>query len=256
MELSKRLQAVADMLSKGKVVADIGTDHGYIPIHLIQSNKCEKVYAMDINKGPYEKAKLHIAGNGLSSQITTRLSDGMKALNQGEVNAIIIAGMGGGLVIKILEQDKRLWDEIDEFVLQPQSELHKVREYLQENKFKIVEENMIYEDGKYYPMLKVEKGTDSAYTNSELMYGKLLIRERNPILSEFLEKEIQVKKSILDKLSNQRMAMIREEKINQKEKDDVDVQAHTVNEKITTICNRMDEIQREVDMAYEVQRNM
>lgn len=232
MELSKRLQAVADMVTKGEVVADIGTDHGYIPIHLIESEKCNKVYAMDINEGPYNKAKQHIAGNGLAEKITTRLSDGMKELNPKEATSIIIAGMGGGLVIKILDQDRRLWDEINEFVLQPQSEIHKVRQFLQENNFKVIEENMVYEDGKYYPMMRAVKGVEKPFSKCELAYGRELIHSNNLILKEFIEKEILVKEGILEKLT------------------------HQYNEKNIAIKERMDEIKREVEMAHEVQRNM
>ena len=96
MELSKRLTAVAGLVTEGASVADIGTDHGYIPIHLIEQNLSPKVIAMDINKGPLERARIHIAGYGMSDRIETRLSDGLAAVKPKEVEEIIVAGMGGG----------------------------------------------------------------------------------------------------------------------------------------------------------------
>ena len=106
MELSKRLYAVAGLVTEGASVADIGTDHGYVPIYLVKNKIASKVIAMDINKGPLERARMHIIGHGLKGQIETRLSDGLKMVNPGEVDAMIAAGMGGALVIKILEDSK------------------------------------------------------------------------------------------------------------------------------------------------------
>ena len=130
MELSKRLYAVAGLVTEGASVADIGTDHGYVPIYLVKNKIASKVIAMDINKGPLERARMHIIGHGLKGQIETRLSDGLKNLEPGEVDAFIAAGMGGGLVIKILEDSKEVVEQLKFAVLQPQSEIAKVRKYL------------------------------------------------------------------------------------------------------------------------------
>ena len=102
MELSKRLYAVASLVTEGASVADIGTDHGYVPIYLMKNKIASKVIALDINKGPLERARMHVIGHGLKGQIETRLSDGLKNVKPGEVDTMIAAGMGGGLVIKIL----------------------------------------------------------------------------------------------------------------------------------------------------------
>lgn len=217
MEISKRLEAITQLISKGNIVADIGCDHGYIPIYLITNKIAPKVYAMDINKGPFEKAKQHIAGYGLSAFIETRLSDGMTQLKIGEANSVVIAGMGGGLVIKILEQDKRLWNDIYEFILQPQSEIHKVREYLQQNGFEIVNENMIYEDGKYYPMMKAVRGDRREYSREELYFGPHLIAHKNSILKQYIKEQIRTKEKIVvhigEKLeaNNSKIILLKEE---------------------------------------------
>ena len=196
MELSKRLQAVANLVSTGCIVADIGTDHGYIPICLLETGKCKKAYAMDVNKGPLLRAKEHIADYGLNDKIECRLSDGVRQLSVGECDAVVIAGMGGALTIKILEEGKAIMKSLNEFVLQPQSELRKVREYLLTNGYCIIEEDMVYEDGKFYPMMKVINQDSSSYDAIELCYGKYLLESNHPVLKTFLEKE-RLKKNII-----------------------------------------------------------
>lgn len=200
MELSKRLQAVADLVSEGLVVADVGTDHGYIPIYLILTKKSPKAYAMDVNKGPLLRAKEHIAEHGLETCIETRLSDGVRALHKGECECVVVAGMGGALTIKIMEEGKDIFRNLKEFVLQPQSELQKVRAYLYQNAYSIVEENMVLDDGKFYPMFRVINGQSQEYHAIELCYGKLLLEQKNAVLKSFLEKEKAVKKLILSNL--------------------------------------------------------
>ena len=200
MELSKRLQAVADLVSEGLVVADVGTDHGYIPIYLIETKKSPKAFAMDVNKGPLLRAKEHIAEHGLETCIETRLSDGVRALQKGECDCVVVAGMGGALTIKIMEEGKDIFRSLKEFVLQPQSELQKVRAYLYQNEYSIVEENMVLDDGKFYPMFRVINGQSEEYHAIELCYGKLLLEQKNTVLKNFLEKEKAVKELILSNL--------------------------------------------------------
>lgn len=200
MELSKRLQAVADLVSDGLVVADVGTDHGYIPIYLIETKKSPKAFAMDVNKGPLLRAKEHIAEHGLDACIETRLSDGVHALKKGECECVVVAGMGGALTIKIMEEGKDIFRKLKEFVLQPQSELQKVRAYLYQNAYSIVEENMVLDDGKFYPMFRVINGQSQEYHAIELCYGKLLLEQQNAVLKNFLEKERAVKGLILSNL--------------------------------------------------------
>ena len=186
MELSKRLTAVAGLVTEGASVADIGTDHGYIPIHLIEQNLSPKVIAMDINKGPLERARIHIAGYGMSDRIETRLSDGLAAVKPKEVEEMIVAGMGGGLVIHILEEGKQIVSTLKGCILQPQSEIQKVREYLVEHGLVIEEEDMVEEDGKFYPIMRVVHGEPETYEMYEYIYGKKLLEKRHPVLHKYL----------------------------------------------------------------------
>ncbi len=205
IELSKRLQAVADLVSPGMRLADIGTDHAYIPIYLMENEKIPQAIAMDINKGPLERAEEHIKAHGLEHQIQTRLSDGMAKLQAGEADCAVIAGMGGALMIKILEEGRETAFQLQELVLQPQSELEKFRIYLLENGYRVLAEDMVYEDGKYYPMMKVKPGemTGESWKPEELEYGKYLLATAHPVLKQFLEREIQICHGVLESLAKQ-----------------------------------------------------
>ncbi|PWE85416.1 hypothetical protein LG34_16070 [Eubacterium ramulus] len=208
MHLSKRLKALANMVTDGNRLADIGTDHGYIPIYLCQTGKIPSALAMDIGKGPLQQAQTHIAEHGLSEQIKTRLSDGMAALQFGEADTILIAGMGGGLVMKILSEGAEKLTGKEELILQPQSEIALVREFLRVRNFQILNEDMILEDGKYYPMMKVSQQKAAEQTKilpQEVAdaFGPVLLQKRHPVLKEWLERELRTTNSVIEQLSAQ-----------------------------------------------------
>ena len=198
MELSKRLKTVADMVTRGSTVADIGCDHGYVSIYLVKEKLAMDVIAMDVNKGPLECARQNVEREGLAQYIELRLSDGLKALSVGEVNSIICAGMGGRLVVKILTEGKEILSKVKELILQPQSEIQLVRKFLYENGFEIVQENMVLDDGKYYQMMravkleKMQSGSEllnsemTSITEVEAKYGPCLLKIQHPVLKEFL----------------------------------------------------------------------
>lgn len=204
--LTKRLQAVADMVTKGLSVADVGCDHGYVSIYLVQSRISPKVIAMDVNEGPLFHARSNISFHGLKDQIEVRLSDGAKELSVGEVDCMVIAGMGGRLMWKILTEGMDKVEKMKELVLQPQSDVPAFRKNLRENGFRTIKENMILEDGKYYPMMCVsteqlgkpieEQEEQELYD----LYGELLLKEKNETLHQFLLFEKEHYESILSKL--------------------------------------------------------
>lgn len=226
IRLSKRLTALADLVTPGHRLADIGTDHGYIPIYLCQKHVIPSAVAMDIGKGPLQQATAHIGQCGLSDMIETRLSDGLAALQPGEADTILIAGMGGGLVQKILSEGAQVLTGREELILQPQSEIIQVRQYLRQCGFQITEEEMILEDGKYYPMMKViqqkkEKSqTDTVSEQMEDAFGPVLLKKRHPVLQEWLERELQTAQKVCEQLSTQpeneritiRMTQVQEKK--------------------------------------------
>lgn len=215
MELSKRLRAVASYVTAGYRLADIGTDHAYIPIELVRTGHIPSAIAMDVNRGPLERAEENIREHGLSEEITTRLSDGFSALEPGEAEAAVIAGMGGGLTMRILRDGARVANTLRECVLQPQSEIEKVRAFLLEEGFLFIAEDMVEEDGKYYPMMKVrppagQTGEPEKWDETELRYGRELLRKKHPVLRRYLEREKKIKEQILIGLRTQDSSRIAE----------------------------------------------
>lgn len=208
MQISERLKFVADFVTEGMIVADIGTDHGYIPITLVEGGKNPYAIGMDINSGPLERAKEHINSHNLSDKIKIRQSDGVKELEVGEAESIVIAGMGGALIVKILSEGREIIDSAKELVLSPHTESFLVRKYLIDNGFDIVREGMIYDMKKFYTVIKAVKAHNfnikSIYDMDEnnYIYGKLLIEEKSPVFIKYLEYEKSKLDYILSRIQN------------------------------------------------------
>lgn len=203
MKLSYRLETIASFVRKGSIVADIGTDHGYIPIYLVNNEIIPSALAMDVRKGPLLRAEEHVWEYGLQDQIVLRLSDGLTKLLPGEADTVIIAGMGGGLLIHILSEGKHVWDSVAHFILSPQSDISDVRAFLAENGFSIERETMITEEGKFYTIMDVVRGTMTLEKKIYCRFGRHLIEESNTVLKEYLEKEKKTLSDIADSLEGQ-----------------------------------------------------
>lgn len=186
--LSDRLFEISQMVTSGLNVADIGCDHAYLSIYLVRENIAPKVIACDINKGPVEIAVNNIEMAGLRDKIDVRLANGLSGVKPGEVKSIVIAGMGGPLIIDILSQGKLVADEAREIILEPQSEVAKVRHYLEDNGYCIISESFVCDDNKYYPIIKAVHGKMELKEEIYYRYGKILIHEANPVLHEYLIK--------------------------------------------------------------------
>lgn len=215
MQLSKRLQGVADLVTKGQRVADIGCDHAYTSIYMVGEEIASHVIAMDINKGPLEKAKANVKAYRFQDKIDVRLSDGAKKLEVGEVDALLISGMGGALMIKILSDRMDIFHSLKEVILQPQAEIHLVRQFLHEQGYVIVREIFLQEDGKYYVAMKarnlhtMEEGEraqaiarygQSYEKECFYYYGKQLLEERHEVLEAFLKREVRMREELMNTL--------------------------------------------------------
>lgn len=163
INISERLKCVAGLVNKGARVADIGTDHAYLPIYLVQNGISNKVYACDVRKEPLRRAKLHIDEYGLSDKITTQLCDGLKGINKGDVDTVTICGMGGKLMKNILKAGIDKLGDNTQLVLSAQSELRDFRKYLLETGIYIKSEHMLLEDGKYYFIFDCVYNTQDEY---------------------------------------------------------------------------------------------
>jgi len=189
VKLSERLQAVCDMITPSLNVSDVGCDHGYLSIYLMQNKIAKSVIASDVRTGPLSKAAENLNIYGMADVIDLRLSDGLDMIEPGEVDSIVMSGMGGNLMIDILKRGSDVVEKATELILQPQSEIAGLRHFLQEKGFVIISESMVYEDYKYYPMMKAVKGEMNWDREIYFIYGKILLREQNPILHQFLVEE-------------------------------------------------------------------
>lgn len=154
--LKPRMKAIADLVPQGSVLADIGTDHGLIPIYLIKNNICKFAIASDINIKPLEFCIKNIKNKNLVHKIEARISDGLKDISPHECDVICIAGMGGNQIINILDIkfDKHI------LILQPMTSSGKLRKFLYENEFKIIKEEIVLDNNILYIIIMARKGLD------------------------------------------------------------------------------------------------
>ena len=160
---------------------------------------------MDINQGPLDIANKHIKEKGLEQKIITILSNGMEKLKDNMIDTAVIAGMGGDLIVSILENGKSI-KGIKELVLSPHKRVDLVRKFLLENNWQIVDEAMVFDVGKYYTVIKALKcdKTENDYSKVQLEYGKLLLENRNPVLKEYLEKEYKKFSKIAENMKKEK----------------------------------------------------
>ena len=201
MELSKRLMKIASYVNYCEAIADIGTDHGYIPIYLVKNNKCNSAIASDINKGPIEKASTNIRFEGLSEKIKCLLGGGLKPLKVGEVNGVIIAGMGGNLIRDIILEDIEKVKLYDFLILQPAQNPEVLRKFLYNNNFEILNEDLILDDGKFYELFKVKYNENAKKINvkDEISYeiSSILLESNNSLVNDYIKSKIKKYENIM-----------------------------------------------------------
>lgn len=222
IELSLRMQTVADMVQPGGRVCDIGCDHAFVSIYLVANGIADHVIASDVRTGPCAIARENIARWGMDDRIDLRLGDGLDTVKPGETDSIIIAGMGGILITDILSAGKTVVDTAKQLVLQPQSELEHVRRYIHEQGWFITDEKMLVDAGKYYVVMSVDVGESSRNEektndiagiarsendrfahNSDLQeiyfkYGRRLLESHSAVLKDYLEDR---RRSLVDIIS-------------------------------------------------------
>lgn len=189
-KLSKRLEAVASFVPTGAVLADIGSDHAYLPCYLVHKNVISQAVAGEVVKGPYESAVRQVRTEGLTGNITVRLADGLAAIQpEDHVDTVTIAGMGGPLIVSILEKHPQALESVTRLVLQPNIHAKVIREWAMQNDWAILNEEILEEDGKIYEVLVLQRG-EEALTETEVLLGKQLIAARSDVFVEKWTKEI------------------------------------------------------------------
>jgi len=188
MKISDRLQALTFFVPYNSKVIDVGTDHALLPIYLIENDLvCNPIIASDAKYGPLETAKKNIAMYNLQDKITICLSDGLKDV-QSDYDCVIIAGMGGSLINKILCDSLNKLSKVKTLILQPNNSEYIVREFIKNNNFRITNEMIVYEDDHYYTIIVAEHG-DNDYDNYDLLYGPILRREKSINFMDMLNKK-------------------------------------------------------------------
>ncbi|HHT66307.1 MAG: tRNA (adenine(22)-N(1))-methyltransferase [Caldicoprobacterales bacterium] len=202
MILSARLQAIADLVPISHTLADIGTDHGYIPFYLIRQNRIQYAIAADISEGSLNKARELIRQQNLEHCMETRLGDGLSVLSPGEANTILIAGMGGALIREILEQGDAAARSASTLILQPMIGQQELRKWLLNNGYAITDEELAKEGRRIYEIIVAVSDQTAAGYEKEVFYdvGWKLIEKKHPLLKEWMQGKIHGLEEIMDNL--------------------------------------------------------
>ena len=187
--ISKRLELVASFVPQGTILLDVGSDHAYLPIELVERGQIESAIAGEVVEGPYQSAVKNVEAHGLKEKIQVRLANGLAAFEEGDqVSVITIAGMGGRLIARILEEGLDKLANVERLILQPNNREDDLRIWLQENRFQIVAESILEEAGKFYEILVVEVG-QMKLSASDVRFGPFLSKELNPVFVQKWQKE-------------------------------------------------------------------
>ncbi|PLA60092.1 tRNA (adenine-N(1))-methyltransferase [Streptococcus mitis] len=187
--ISKRLELVASFVPQGAILLDVGSDHAYLPIELVERGKIESAIAGEVVEGPYQSAVKNVEAHDLKEKIQVRLANGLAAFEEADqVSVITIAGMGGRLIARILEEGLDKLANVERLILQPNNREDDLRIWLQENGFQIVAESILEEAGKFYEILVVEVG-QMKLSASDVRFGPFLSKEVSPVFVQKWQKE-------------------------------------------------------------------
>lgn len=187
--ISKRLELVASFVPQGAILLDVGSDHAYLPIELVERGQIKCAIAGEVVEGPYQSAVKNVEAHGLKEKIQVRLANGLAAFEEADqVSVITIAGMGGRLIARILEEGLDKLGNVQRLILQPNNREDDLRIWLQENGFQIVAESILEESGKFYEILVVEAG-QMKLSASDVRFGPFLSKEVSPVFVQKWQKE-------------------------------------------------------------------
>ena len=201
MKLSRRLETIISMVLPCRTAADIGCDHGFTAIRLIENGTARSAVCSDIGEGPLKRAREHICQAGLSKKIGCRKGNGLSTLQPGEADCVIIAGMGGMLISGILKEGREILAGVSELILSPHTEIPLVRETLENLNFRIDAEKMAAEDGKYYTVIRAVPGR-MHLSDLEKSFGPCFLRERDEVFLSWVGYEIGLNREVADALKN------------------------------------------------------
>ena len=219
MKLTDRLLKIASLITVGKKIADIGTDHGYIPVYLLKNNKIPYAILADVNKGPLENARKEVIKNELLEKVDLRLGSGIEVLKQNEVDEVIIAGMGGILIADLLEANKEVAHSLDKLILQPMQAQEELRKYLFGNGYEIINEVLVKEDFRIYEIIEARYTGENTIVEDDIYYqiGKKLIENKDILLGDLIAKKKYMYQSVINKLEGKSGEIVEDKRNNSKE---------------------------------------
>lgn len=200
MALSNRLMEISKFVFKNSIAADIGTDHGLLPVYLIENKISKLVIGTDISEKSLKKTIDYIKDKSFKYNIIPRVGDGLETIKPFEIDTLIISGMGGLLIRDILEKNKEVRDSIVHFIFQPMIASKELRQYLIKNRFIIVDESLAKEGDKFYEIIYAKRGWTCVEDDINYEVSNKLIEKNHPLLKEFLKYKINKQEIILDKL--------------------------------------------------------
>ncbi|MBE6114626.1 MAG: SAM-dependent methyltransferase [Erysipelotrichaceae bacterium] len=200
--LSKRLSRVASYMEEGGILADIGSDHAYIPVLALLEKKVPKAYACEVVEGPLQSSIKTIKEHGLEGKVIPVLSDGLTNVPE-DITEFIIAGMGAYTILDILKEGREKVLKCRRGILQTNSHAELIREYLSEMHYHIFEEEVVEEDGKYYEIIVFEPANGMKLSAEEIFFGPVNLRRRTDTFIQYYEKVLKTKKGILSGLDTQ-----------------------------------------------------
>lgn len=200
-KLSLRLQRVAFYIPNGCILADIGSDHAYLPCYAVKNNLCSKAIAGEVVEGPYQSALKQVKETGLQTRIDVRKGDGLDVLEVDEATTVTIAGMGGTLISSILERGKNKLAKVERLILQPNVGSQNVRIWLMENGWELKDEEILEEDGKIYEILVAESGEPlkpyEDHRDQKIQFGPFLLKKRDSVfIKKWTHEKIHFEKII------------------------------------------------------------
>lgn len=199
-----RLEEIIKLVEENSIVADIGTDHGIVPYELVKSSKAKKVIASDISEKSLDKLREKLDYLDEPQKIVLNVSDGLDNLNEYQVDTIIISGMGGNLIVDILNKNLDIAKSANCLILGANNSLALLRKFLHENSFEIIEEVDLFENDKYYQIIKAKVGKQLFVNEYEYEFGKYLIDNKSEYLKKYINQQIENKNTILSSLSGKK----------------------------------------------------
>ena len=206
MQIGSRLETIGRLVTAGSVVADIGTDHAYLPVWLMEQGCIKRAIAGDIAAGPCQAARSTIAQHGLQQQIEVRMGSGLSVVQPGEAGCITIAGMGASTMIAILEADLAVAEAADLLILQPMAGAASLRKWLCNHGWELVDEELVDDAPHFYEIMAAKRGASKEYSEAEYAVGPVLLAKKHVLVGRQLERQLSNTRQLLENMGRSERA--------------------------------------------------